>query len=333
MLPLLATILTATSDPASRALLSLLTGVWVLATGLAAGVAVQRGKTGLTRGRITALSILDFVLLIAVTLVASPSVLFALPAFSLLSYLQALLWGRRGAYLAAVLSLLASTAIALLRASHHTPSEMVLTGLWAFQNTAAVVLLGFYAERQGRIVRAVWSQARRDRELAVRDPLTGLHNRRFLDQRLAEEVARARRSGSRLALAVIDVDYLKRWNDTFGHAAGDAALRALAHFLRRSCRTQDVVCRVGGEEFVVVAPDTDAEGLRHLLDRIRATVPSVSLQPGETPLPQALTFSAGVAAVEPSHTPAALLDAADGALYAAKHAGRNRVLVAGPAED
>ena len=327
MLPLLAATLATTHERGDRRTLLVLALVWALATGLAGG-AVWRGS--LTRGRVTILSVLDFVLILTVSIVGNPGVLIALPAYSLLSYLQTLLWGRRGAWLSAALSLLAAVPVAFLRAwQRQTPAdELLLIGLWAFQNTIAVLLLGIYAERQGWIVRAVWRQANRDRELAVRDPLTGLHNRRFLDQRLDEEIARARRANRPLSVAVVDIDFLKKWNDTFGHAAGDAAIKTLADFLRGSCRTQDVVCRVGGEEFVIVAPDTHANGLFALLDRIRVAVPAVRPDGDTAPLPQPLTFSAGVAGFGSGMTAAALLEAADAALYEAKNDGRNRVRAA-----
>lgn len=324
MLPLLAATFAAARSGSERQTLLVLAALWALATGLAGG-AVWRGR--LTRNRVTILSVLDFVLVLTVSVVAQPGVLIALPAYSLLSYLQTLLWGRRGALLAAALSLLAAVPVTFLRAwQQQTPAaDLLLIGLWAFQNTLAALLLGIYAERQGGIVRDVWRQANRDRELAVRDPLTGLHNRRFLDQRLSEEIARARRTNRPLSVAVVDVDYLKKWNDTFGHAAGDAAIKTLADFLRGSCRTQDVVCRVGGEEFVVVAPDTDTPGLFVLLDRIRATVPPVRPDEKSDVLPRSLTFSAGVAGFTPGMTAAALIEAADAALYQAKNNGRNQV--------
>lgn len=324
MLPLLAATVATAHEAGDRRTLLVLALVWALATGLAGG-AVWRGN--LTRNRVTILSVLDFVLVLSVSIVARPGVLMALPAYSLLSYLQTLLWGRRGAWLAAALSLLAAVPVAFLRAWQQQTSadDLLLIGLWAFQNTLAVLLLGIYAERQGGIVRDVWRQANRDRELAVRDPLTGLHNRRFLDQRLGEEIARARRANRPLSVAIVDVDFLKKWNDTFGHAAGDAAIKTLADFLRGSCRTQDVICRVGGEEFVIVAPDTNAPGLFALLDRIRTAVPPVRTDEKSDALPQPLTFSAGVAGFGNAMTAAALLEAADAALYQAKNNGRNRV--------
>lgn len=326
MAPLLAAALATTPGVADRRTLLGLVVVWALATGLAGGALVQNS---LTRERMRALSLLDFALVLTVSLIAAPGVLAALPAYSLLAYLQSLLWGRRGAWLAAGLSLVAAVPVALVRAwQHQTSAELLLIVLWAIQNTLAVLLLGLYADRQGWIVHSAWKQARRDRELAVRDALTGLHNRRYLDQRLDEESARARRTGRPLSVAVVDLDYLKRWNDTFGHSAGDAAIQTLAQHLRCACRTQDVVCRAGGEEFVVVAPDTDAPGLFALLDRIRASVPPVRLSPEGAPLLQPLTFSAGVAALGSFQKPAALIEAADAALYAAKRDGRNQVQVA-----
>ncbi len=325
MLPVLVAIPIAAPEE-ERMTLFALAIVWALTTMLAAGV-TRRDR--FTRDWVTTLSVVDFLILFIVTVVASPSILFALPAYSLLGYLQSLLWGRRGALLSALLALGAAIPVALIRAPE-SAADLTLIALWAFQNTTAVVLLGLYAEQQGKQLREVRREARRNREMALRDPLTGLYNRRFLDQRLSEEVARARRAGTLLSLAMIDVDHLKCWNDTFGHAAGDSALRLLGSLLRHSCRAGDVVCRIGGEEFVLLAPETDAEGLRALVDRIRATAAGIIQHEGEA-LPRPLTFSAGVATLEPTQTAQALLESADRTLYAAKQAGRNRVLMAAEA--
>jgi diguanylate cyclase (GGDEF)-like protein len=334
MLPVLAAIHLA-APAASRTALYALATVFALSTALAAAV-TRRGA--LTKTGVSALSILDFGLLLAATLMASPSILFALPAYSLLSCLQSLLWAPHGALLAAALALAAVVCPALL-GPDPSGTEWILIALWAVQNTTAAALLGVYVERQKhwlreieRARRALKQEADRQAEMALRDPLTGLYNRRFLDQRLREEVARARRSGATLSLAIMDLDYLKRWNDSHGHAAGDAAICTLANLLLDACRTADVVCRIGGEEFVLLAPDTDTEGLRALVDRIREAAPRSPVLGDQGPLPCALTFSAGVATLGSAHDAKSLLQAADTALYEAKRTGRNRVTVAAPCQ-
>jgi diguanylate cyclase (GGDEF)-like protein len=167
---------------------------------------------------------------------------------------------------------------------------------------------------------------RRLYESAMHDPLTGVYNRRYLDDHLAAEFAFAARHGTALALLLIDADHFKRVNDTWGHAAGDAALRALAGHLQRSVRSEDMIARFGGEEFAVLARETSATGAMAVAERIRKSVEKtpVTLEAGQA---VSLTVSIGVVhmggtrAYSSAH---ALLEAADEALYRAKEAGRNR---------
>ncbi len=158
------------------------------------------------------------------------------------------------------------------------------------------------------------------RKLAMTDPLTGLHNRRAFDLRLEEETAMARRHNRPLSMLLVDVDHFKRHNDLFGHAAGDAVLRHVAHVLRTVSRREDVIGRLGGEEFAVMLPNSDeAAGERLALRILRA----IHAFPWEN---APVTLSAGIAELMPSATPAELLQAADEAMYAAKHAGRDRTV-------
>jgi two-component system cell cycle response regulator len=166
------------------------------------------------------------------------------------------------------------------------------------------------------------------RELATRDALTGLLNRRAFDAVLAEEVDRARRLGHPLTLVILDLDHFKTINDTHGHAAGDAVLVAAAKVLEAEVRSIDRVARIGGEEFAVVLMETGAdEGLivaRRLVDRVRAR--TVTLESGVS---LNFTASAGVAALPAYGEPETTLPAAaDKALYAAKNAGRDRAVLA-----
>jgi two-component system cell cycle response regulator len=167
---------------------------------------------------------------------------------------------------------------------------------------------------------------RRLYESAMHDPLTGVYNRRYLDDHLAAEFAFAARHGTELALLLIDADHFKKVNDTWGHAAGDTALRALAGHLQRSVRGEDMIARFGGEEFAVLARETSANGAMAVAERIRKSVERtpVLLDTGHT---VSLTVSIGVVHMGGGRaylTAHALLEGADEALYRAKEAGRNR---------
>jgi diguanylate cyclase (GGDEF)-like protein len=159
---------------------------------------------------------------------------------------------------------------------------------------------------------------------ASTDALTGLANRRALDDALTRMVAQALRSGTPLAAIGIDLDHFKAINDELGHETGDEVLEAVAEVLRENTRTSDFVGRWGGEEFCVLAPDTPAEGARKLAESLRAAIAQISV-PG---VRRTLTASFGIA-VCPEHATSAelLLRQADRALYAAKHAGRDRVVL------
>lgn len=167
--------------------------------------------------------------------------------------------------------------------------------------------------------------SRRLYESAMNDPLTGVHNRRYLDEHLRSEFAFAARHGSALSLLIVDADHFKRVNDTWGHPAGDAVLRALAVQLQRSVRAEDLVARFGGEEFAVLTRGITGEGAVVLAERIRRSVEGAPvLFEGQR---ISLTVSVGVVTMERNRgfaSPEALLEAADGALYRAKQGGRNR---------
>jgi diguanylate cyclase (GGDEF)-like protein len=162
----------------------------------------------------------------------------------------------------------------------------------------------------------------RAEDAALTDPLTGLPNRRYLFQRLAQEWAEAERSGRPLSVLMIDVDHFKAINDAHGHEAGDEVLRQLALTLRAALRTPDIVGRFGGEEFLVIAPDTHTSGAARLAERICSAVSSQAFAVNGIALP--VTASLGVATRGPA-TPHLneLISAADQAMYAAKDAGRN----------
>ena len=164
--------------------------------------------------------------------------------------------------------------------------------------------------------------------LATTDPLTGLANRRKLDQTLEQEWRRAQRSGKPLSLIMFDIDHFKNFNDTYGHQDGDEALKRVARTIQQCMhRSTDLAARYGGEEFAVVLSDTDASGAYNLAQSIRQAVEQ--LEP-LTPSHRRLTTSMGVSTrqVKPGDQLAGLINSADQALYQAKKAGRNCVISA-----
>ncbi len=156
------------------------------------------------------------------------------------------------------------------------------------------------------------------------DGLTGLWNRAFFDRRWSEEVSRSSRYGHPLSIALLDVDHFKSVNDTFGHPAGDAVLVGLARLLRRELRTSDVVCRYGGEEFVVIMPDTRPGPARDICERLRHALEALNWPRHPE---RKITMSIGAVGTESvcSVTPERWLEMADQNLYHAKRSGRNRV--------
>jgi two-component system cell cycle response regulator len=166
-------------------------------------------------------------------------------------------------------------------------------------------------------------------EMSVRDGLTGVYNRRYFEDRLASEFAFAARHKTPLCVILADIDHFKRINDAHGHHAGDAVLKRVAIELQAGVRTEDLVARFGGEEFVMMSRGIDVDGGRSFAERLRAVVQRAVITWDGTRI--SATMSLGVAHTlsGPTFTkPELLVAAADMALYAAKHAGRNRVEVA-----
>lgn len=163
-------------------------------------------------------------------------------------------------------------------------------------------------------------------ELATRDALTGLYNRRFLDAALSRELARSTRDGKPLAAIMIDLDHFKNVNDQYGHAAGDEVLVALAELLKRGARESDLICRHGGEEFVVIMPNMSANQALDRVESWRKQLEQTRVVYGKFQI--AITLSAGIA-VFPDHgdNPSQLLANADHMLYRSKESGRNRISV------
>ncbi|HQR47075.1 MAG TPA: diguanylate cyclase [Thermoanaerobaculia bacterium] len=166
---------------------------------------------------------------------------------------------------------------------------------------------------------------------SVRDPLTGLYNRRHLEQALERELRRAAREKAPVGILMADIDFFKRVNDTAGHAAGDEVLRELGRFFTVHLRPYDVACRFGGEEFTLILPGSTLESAARHAERLRESVRELTPAFEGRPLGP-ISLSLGVAAFpEDGDTPEALLAAADAALYRAKAAGRNRVVAGRPA--
>ena len=163
------------------------------------------------------------------------------------------------------------------------------------------------------------------REQALNDPLTGLHNRRFLFESAPRVLELARRQDKPLCVVLMDLDHFKLLNDTYGHAAGDLVLKRFAKLLTEMLRRSDVVCRHGGEEFVALMPELDGDGAQAVLTRLLAAFQSLPPEPGQRRTPNS-SFSAGIALFpRHGHTLEQLLSRADRALYAAKHRGRARI--------
>jgi diguanylate cyclase (GGDEF)-like protein/PAS domain S-box-containing protein len=163
---------------------------------------------------------------------------------------------------------------------------------------------------------------------SVRDALTGLYNRRYLEEVLDRETRRAGRAGQSMGILMLDLDHFKHFNDTYGHDAGDAVLRETAAFLLKNVRAEDFVCRYGGEEFVVILPTADLEGSKMRAEKLRSKMRELSIMHQGKSLGM-VTLSVGVAAF-PAHgtSPKELMAAADGGLYEAKRGGRDQVAVA-----
>jgi diguanylate cyclase len=170
-----------------------------------------------------------------------------------------------------------------------------------------------------------WNHAH---DLSMRDPLTGLFNRRYVDETMGRELPRARRLRQSIGIIVLDLDHFKQLNDNYGHDAGDYVLQQVGELLRTAIRSGDIPCRFGGEEFGVILPGASLENARHRAEAIRAAFSAMTLEFDGANLPS-LTLSAGVAALSPHDDDwARALRLADKALYTAKQAGRNRVIAA-----
>jgi diguanylate cyclase (GGDEF)-like protein len=174
--------------------------------------------------------------------------------------------------------------------------------------------------------RAVWQhRANQFQLMSITDPLTGLHNRRYLEARLSEELNRSKRYDVPMSFMMIDIDDFKLYNDRNGHQAGDRALEITAQCLRSTLRKEDVASRYGGEEFSILLPQTNLNEAGMIADRLRRTIINARFPHGETQPLGSVTVSIGLSSLSPSlNSVEAIIRAADRALYYAKSHGRNR---------
>jgi diguanylate cyclase (GGDEF)-like protein len=221
-------------------------------------------------------------------------------------------YGRRGA-----VSIVACVGLGHAAALMILPGSSVYPGRWLdvmLAATASAIVVRALENRNQALVGRLADEARTD-------PLTGLLNRRGLGEHAAVEIARARRAGSLVAAACFDLDHFKGINDRWGHETGDRVLAGLGRLLMREARDIDIVARAGGEEFVVVLPGADLDGVSAFAERIRAALAAETSED----LP-AVRVSAGVVSRVAPEDLASLLQQADAALYAAKRAGRDRTM-------
>lgn len=179
--------------------------------------------------------------------------------------------------------------------------------------------------RRKRFADALRDNVQASIDLALTDPLTGLHNRRYLETHLASMLNQSVRNGRNLVLMILDIDHFKMVNDTYGHDAGDDVLRGFADRVQRVIRNADLMCRIGGEEFVVVMPDTNLALAQTIAERVRGSVQSEGFMIDKGGKSIGVTVSVGLAQTTPDADPDALFRRADRALYRSKNEGRNRV--------
>lgn len=186
--------------------------------------------------------------------------------------------------------------------------------------------VGLLGEEINGLLEVIHSQVQNLEALSLTDSLTGLSNRRAFDARLLDELQRVKRTRHPLSLLLLDIDFFKQYNDYYGHPAGDRALKAVANVLVSATRHIDMDARIGGEEFAILMPDTDAAGAWRLAKRLQAELAQCAIPHLQSSVAACVTVSIGIATTDNGDDlPAYLMDRADRALYAAKNAGRNRI--------
>jgi diguanylate cyclase (GGDEF)-like protein len=179
------------------------------------------------------------------------------------------------------------------------------------------------------VVRSRLERSRTLRSFMVRDSLTGLLNHTAFRSVLSQEVNRCKRQNARISLAMLDIDHFKQVNDTYGHAAGDSAIKVLSRLLKQRLRSSDIVGRYGGDEFVALLLDCESDQALKIMDEVREHFSQIELYPNEA-RSLFLTFSCGISTYPNFTSAESMSDAADQALYLAKAGQRNRVMVALP---
>ncbi len=237
-------------------------------------------------------------------------------------------YDRRLCLLSGALAILQYAAISLYAASHWDLNSAEFSpfryGMFEWSTQVSRFILLFVASV---LSMTIVVRAQRLRKLSTVDRLTGVLNRGFFDERMEEEMSRADRYGHPLSIAFIDLDRFKGFNDSYGHSAGDAALRTIATVLKNSVRRSDLVARYGGEEFVILLPETPAHVAEEKLEAIRQNVSATVIMLPRQMTPTHLTISVGIAsAPDDGKEVDDLLHSADVRLFEAKRAGRDRVV-------
>ena len=226
------------------------------------------------------------------------------------------------------------TVLEKIRQMYYPPMVLVMTGYGSTdvaieamkQGAADFIMKPVEPDLLDIRIRKVMDE-RRAQRLAITDGLTGLHNRRYFEERLDEEIHRSRRYDRPMSIIMIDIDFFKQFNDTCGHLKGDDVLRQLSHILQDHTRETDITARYGGEEFVMILPETSLESSRMLGERIRQAVDKAVFE-GEERIPaKNITVSVGVSCLTDDEAGYDALDRADRALYKSKQAGKNLVTV------
>ena len=233
-----------------------------------------------------------------------------------------------------ILAILQTTGLMLLSifnpatATINWPSLLIFVLITSILSILSSVISRNYLKQIDRQTFQLKESESKLRELSIRDPLTGLFNRRYLDETLDRELKRAARKRLPLGIIMLDIDHFKRFNDTHGHAAGDLLLRQLGDTLKKHIRAGDIACRYGGEEFILILPEANREAAHHRAEHLREEVKRIRLH-HEDHVIVGVTMSFGVAVFPlDGKTGERVLIAADEALYQAKHEGRDRVIVA-----
>jgi diguanylate cyclase (GGDEF)-like protein len=227
-------------------------------------------------------------------------------------------YGVRSLYASHAMSLVGFCGVVLF--NPYWREQALMTG-------GLVVLLAALPPYGAVLLKALRAANQSLHEQAMRDVLTGLYNRRYLMDAFERELRRARRNRERLGVMLFDIDHFKRFNDTYGHAAGDEVLRAVAQFMLTLMRGEDILCRFGGEEFVLVQMKASAEAIMQRAEQFRQAIGSHEIVHGGRRLGP-VTLSIGIS-MFPDHgtNTETVLHAADAALYRAKDLGRNRVVM------